>query len=840
MILVYRLVEQYDLMRVADQPFTDQADDACVADCTSDPSWRVVLLLGAIVAPVTFLSLYTLGNLKDRTIGLVLHGQSLSISALTADLGARDAAAVLCAVAAIAAAVCLERRERTFSAFLVTMPRMPFAVVFWILLAWLAHAYFFSGVLLGGDTGTHIARFLEVRRGLEEGALPQWTNFQYLGSPLLGFTGPLTYVVGGAVDYFVHDSVVTAKLLLFGLNVLSGWLAYAVLRRFGLTCFGAALGALAFAGSFAHLHLFFYRGVFPQAFTICFFLAVFLTAEGLMRSEHMRWLDWAGFAFATGLLIVTHQPHAAFVAAYLALFGAISIATGRWRAVALPRLATAGMFGVAIATVAVLPILVESGWVMLLPEGGMFSFHVPTAQRLLNLVMWRNNRTTWGTDYWAYLGIVLVGLALAGVTAALRDRFATERGRLVLAVLPCLALSFFLANPVVRDIMFLLFFVAVLGGIGADAARTWLAAWPRAGLVIMLALLVDLSSTAIQPVARNDKQFLIDAGRYLETTAPNERVMEIGIDAAGLVTADIGPDAGPISYESMVQRIAGHHNMAATLVHNYAETAVKMAEADLRRDGTLSPQSAGLLALFNVGRIFCANSVSSGCPERFVPSVVEGPLGAVVRVPAATPVLYSRRLTAMPARPSLDKPMLWTEDFTAGDPRVAQLSAYLRLYLDEAQPDWTTREASSLPVLEIPQRQPDTVTSASWHARLEDYAVSLGKVTAVVTVDGPGYVQLSHPWFPSNVVRVNGVVVTPIESALHLVVVPLMAGSNSIEITPSVTSIRVLSAGVSAAAAAAILLIAAVGMLFRMGGRREPIQVRPADHLGCVATPTDV
>jgi hypothetical protein len=113
---------------------------------------------------------------------------------------------------------------------------------------------------------------------------------------------------------------------------------------------------------------------------------------------------------------------------------------------------------VGMSTVAVLPIIVEAGWVMIAPDGAMFSLHVPSAQRLLNLVTWRNSRTTWGTDYWAYLGIVLIGLAVIGLGAALSDRFATERGCLVLSVLPCLVLSFFLANPVVRDIMFLLFF----------------------------------------------------------------------------------------------------------------------------------------------------------------------------------------------------------------------------------------------------------------------------------------------------------------------------------------------------------------------------------------------
>jgi hypothetical protein len=800
---------------------------------TNDKPWRVVFVLAAMCASLSYLSLHLLGNLKDRAIGLVLHGQPLSVAALATDLHVSDALAALCAIAAVAAAIRLERRDRAFTAFLAAAPPVAFAAGISVLLAWLGHAYFFSGVLLGGDTATHIARFLEVRRGLEQGGLPQWTNYQYLGSPLLGFTGPLTYVVGGGVDYFVHDAVATTKLLLFGLHMLSGWLCYALFRRLGLTPFGAAAGALGFAGSFALAHLFFYRGVLPQAFTVCFFLAVFLTAEGLMRRGRISWLEWLGFALATGGLIVNHQPHAPFVAAYLALFGVLSLATGRWHAAALPRILSAGCCGAAISTVAVVPLIVESGWVMINPGGAIFSLRMPTVHRLLDLVVWRNVRTTWGDDFWAYLGIVLVLLALAGIADGLRGRLATGRSRLVAAALPCLALSFFLANPTVRDIMFLLFFVALLGAIGAEALRERLAAWPRAGLMIMLALLLDLSSTAIQPVARNDKQFLIDAGRYLESTAPNERVMEVTIDPSGRVDGDIGPDAGPVSYQSMVQRIAGHHNMAATRVHNYAAAAVKLAEADLQRDGKVSPRSADLLALFNVSRIHCVTSISNGCPERFVEATAEPPIGGVVRVAQATPVLFSRRLTDMAPRPDLDKPMLWAEDFTPGQPRVAALEAYLAAYLDAAQPDWPNREASFLPVLAAATGQPEGGGADPWHPRLDAYAVSLGALTADVTVDLPGYVQLSHAWFPGNVVRVNGTVVTPIEGALHLVVVPLQPGASHIEIATSVTPVRQLSFAVSAAALAATVLIAAVGALMR----RRRSGAAPAPCPGDTARP---
>src|SRR5690242_16919735 len=124
-------------------------------------SWRVVLMLGVLCAAAAFLSLHALGNLKDRTIALVLHGQKLSITALASGLGMWDAISALVMIAAVLAAVRQEARDRAFSGFLAAAPRGAFVAALSILLAWLGHAYFIPGVLLGGDTGTHIARFLE-------------------------------------------------------------------------------------------------------------------------------------------------------------------------------------------------------------------------------------------------------------------------------------------------------------------------------------------------------------------------------------------------------------------------------------------------------------------------------------------------------------------------------------------------------------------------------------------------------------------------------------------------------------------------------------------------------
>ena len=790
------------------------------AGFVADRPWRAVLLLGILFSAAAFLSLYSIGNLKDQAVALSLHGQGITAARLRSALGLWDALGAAVGLAALAAAVRLEIRGRLFSHFIATAPDRAFLTAFGIMLAWLGHAYLFSGVLLAGDTGTHIARFHEIRMGLiQDHALPGWTNYQYLGSSLLGFTGPLTYVIGGLLDYFVQDASATAKLLLFVLHMIAGWLCFALLRRLGLSRFAASLGALAYAGSFAHIHLFLYRGVFPQAFTICFLLIIFLTAEGVMRARRVPWLEWALFALATAGLIINHQPHAPFVAIYLALFGGVRLATGHWRLAALPRLAAAGMLGAAMAMVAVLPVLAEAKWVMIEPGNSLFSLTMPTAERLFNLVMWRNSRTTWGTDYWAYLGLVSMFLAVAGMIAAARQRFAGGRASLVLAVLPCLALSFFLSNPVVRDIMFLLLFVVILAACGVDALRERLAHLPRAGLAMLVLLLLDLSSTAVQPVARNDKQFQIDAGRYLEATAPGERVIEVTLGGK----ADIGPDAGAMSYDALVQRVAGYHNMAATKVHNYAATTVKLAEADLRRSGAIAPPNAGLLALFNASRVYCTSSVANGCPASFAGARPDGPLGLTVPIAGASPVLFSRQLVAASPRPDLDKPMFWDDDFTEGNGRIAQTTSFLRAWLDQSRPDWATRQAQVLPVLDMPKALPAQPDNVPWAPRLEGYAVTVSKVTATVSANRPGYVQLAQAWFPGNAVRVNGRAVQPLEGSLHLVVVPIGAGTSRIEIAPIQTPVRRLSAAMSLGALLLTLLIALAG-----GYRQRRLAAQPA------------
>lgn len=756
-------------------------------------SWRTILFLLVAVLTVATLILTSIDKLKYAAIAQSAQGHIQPLRLLTT-LGLTDWVLAVAAALALLVLAIAEWRNRALTALLANASPAQSVAALTILLAWLGHSYLTPGVLLGGDTGTHVVRFMEVRRALLNGEFPHWTNDQYLGSPLLGFTGPLTYIIGGALDVLVRDGPTTAKLLLFSLHIAGGWACYALLQRLGASRPAAFVATLGFAGAFAHLHLFLYRGVFPQAFTILFLLLLFHGAEGLMRRVGSRAGNFLIFALVTAGLILNHQPHALFAALYLGLFGALSLALGRWQLRNAPALILAGICGAAMSVYAVLPLLWEADWVMIEPEGALFAFRLPSLHRLGQLVFWRNTRTTWGIDYWAYLGLPLLALAVLGAWRG-------ANRALVLATLPCLALGLFLFNPVVRDVMFLLLFLAILAAIGAQALPARLL--PLAALL----LLTDVSSTSIQPVARLDKDFLIVAGQYLERIAPGERIVEIAFDRDGNFSTNIGPNAGPISYRAAVPRVAGHHNMAATRVHNYAAAILKRAEADLRATGTLAAGTRTLLGILGVSRVICFSPTAMGCPASFADAREDGPLGRVIPI-APEPALFAPRLAPLDPPRDTDKPMLWDEHFAAAEPRTDRAQAVLDDWLRRAATAPGSQAAATLPVRTL-QRWPDGMRDRAT-PRLLRHDTTLQTHRFTVESNAPTFVQLAVPLFPGNRVSINGTEATPITGTLNLVVLSLDAGTSVIEIAPFTTPIRAASLWLTLAAVLGTALVAAL------------------------------
>jgi hypothetical protein len=761
--------------------------------------WSILGLAVAALSTATW-SLYTVEHIKNWAIDLAARGETPPLARLVGALGPVDYALAGTALLISALLVMREYRAKAFSKLLRTATPIQNFIILTIVGAWLGHSYLFPGLLLAGDTGSHIARFLEMRIGFQQGVFPVWSNYQFLGSPLLEFTGPLTYVVGGILDLAVKDPVCTAKALLFVAHLATGWLFYGLLRRFGIIPPAALVAAIGFSSSFALLNLFLYRGVYPQAFTILFVILLFYAAEGLMREAKHRAQNWLILALSVAGIIINHQPHGLFVSAYLGLFTIASLLLDRWAWRNLPALIGAGTMGVIISLFALVPMIAEADRVMINPELGLYHFRLPTLHRLGLLVFWQNTRMPGGTEWWAYLGLVFVAIALLGACSALRSPTQQTHGKLALVVLLCLLLSLTLYAPVVRDIIFVAFFVGIFAAIGMERLFSLANAESRLPLLVFVALLLDAASTSVQPLARSDKEHFIAAGEYLAGAAPNERVIEAVFNRDGSFGFDIGPDATPLSYYTTIPRVAGYHNLAATHVHNFAETIVKMAEHDLRSDGYISPDTTILVGILNASRLVCFGFDTNGCPKSFIGATPEGPLGNVVRIPNSAPVLFSQNITLLDPSPEVEKPLLWNEDYYAASsfPKVAAVEEFIRRYLNAAEINPATHTARALPVRALPSPLPvATAVGDPSKRQLIRYSVSLEKIAIRIESDASGYAQLTHPWYPDAEVRVDGTRIEPLRGALDLMVIALHPGTNDIEIRPSTNPLRLGLAGLS-------------------------------------------
>jgi len=266
-----------------------------------------------------------------------------------------------------------------------------------------------------------------------------------------------------------------------------------------------------------------------------------------------------------------------------------------------------------------------------------------------------------------------------------------------------------------------------------------------------------------------------------------------------------------LSYYTTIPRVAGYHNLAATHVHNLAETIVKMAERDLRSDGHISPSTQILVGILNASRIICFGFDMNGCPKSFITATPEGPLGNVVHISNSFPVIFSQNVTLLVPFTKLEKPLLWNEDYYAasGDAKVTAVEEFLRRYLDAAEIDPASHTARALPVSTVPTPLPFAATAGDPPKQsITRYSVSLEKIALTIDSEAAGYVQLSHPWYPDTEVRVDGRKIVPLRGALDLMVLALHPGTNDIEIRPSTTWLRQSLAGLSCLALLVTLALA--------------------------------
>jgi hypothetical protein len=429
----------------------------------------------------------------------------------------------------------------------------------------------------------------------------------------------------------------------------------------------------------------------------------------------------------------------------------------------------------------------------MMPESHRFlGWQWPSLQSLRHFLVWSNTR---GGNFEAYLGLSLLILAGYAIYQALRGHLSSELRKFTFLTFVSFVVSLGLKGGHLKDFVFPLLFLSILAAVGASAipARAEKRKWLPASIVLLL--LVDLGPTAVQPLARTDKVYLDRAAEYLSRQAETERTL-VSSMSRGSLQISTGSVGLPLIYYP-IQHLIGAAAGVSTLSQNYVSAIMKMAERELNSMGSLSPTTQELLSLLNVTRIINLTPSSMGLPANIWPTTEDGPLGRVIRIEEASPIIYAGKLVELPPPPGLDKPFIWDHDFS--DPKVThKLNGFILQVREVMQYDPRARFAKVLPVRkkdvqEIPEDQP----YIPWRTELIEYRVGVESVLLKTFSERDGFARVSHPWYPFLRVTHNGKEIQPLQSALNFMVVPVTAGLNEYRIEAIMPSSSRVAAQVS-------------------------------------------
>lgn len=716
-----------------------------------------------------------------------------------------------------------EWKSGDLSALLADAPKALFWLPAIALLVWFSQGYLYPGFLLPGDTGSHMVRAIHTGRAFSEGEMPFWSNHFYMGAPFLEFYAPLFYWGAGAFYALTGSMEWGPKGFLLVANLVAGIGMYGFVRALGESRFAAMVAGLVYAGSWAHGHLILQQGPLPLQLAMAWIPLLFWAGERLFQARGAFGWSWAATALCAGGAIATHQPHGVFAGLYLALYLAArwGLSDRDWRV--LPGLLSAGALGVAMALFAVVPHLLEQSYVVSHADAQPPHLTVPSLEYLATLLTWSNMKSSLAPKSAAYLGLSVVLLAGYAVYRWRRGPSPAGGKRLWLPLFGLgLLLSLGLRGMLMRDVIFTLFFLAPLAGAGAGAL---VGTRRHAPAIVLAVLMLDLGSTAIQPLARAEKVYLLEAGQYFADHHADERLARSntreGNGDDGKPIMDMGPSGGVDLYPA-VQNVGGPHNHAATPIHNYVVSLLKIAEASLRANRGLDDTANIALAVLNVSMVSNDDGFRMGFPADFTDARTEGPLGRVLRVRHPTPVLFSTRLTPVQGDPDLMRPMFWSEDFAEDSAATRTMRDYVRQVLDGMSIDLAARTAATIPVRDL--TAPEGAGTTDRPLEIVDYRVGRQRVTLAIDAPADGWVQLAHPWYPAQRVLHDGKAVEPLVGAFGFLVLPAHAGHNDYLVEPTYTPLRVQMAWLSGGALLFTLALASIVSLRNRTPRQHESQ----------------
>lgn len=740
-----------------------------------------ILFITALTLALFFLVLIAVSLVSvNRLVATLRAGNSLS-------LHSPDIILTLTGATLFAAICVLEVRFQAVRRVLSAESPAALAIVTAAIVLWFGHALFAPGLLVTGDAGSHVARVNHLAMALRDGSSLYWDNYFFGGSTALQFTGPIFHWLAALICLVTDNATASVKIEVIAGRCLSAWFFWLFLRRIGLGRTAAALGAIFYAGAFFQTAVAeSVRSNFPQIINLVCLPATLSFLEKILRQKTVVTPAWIGLCLTAILFIGNHQPTAVMAAVFIAPYALLRILMLHVPIRRLLALAAAGAVTALGSTAFIVPFLAEKSWTAEAFSPAVIHLHAPLPTEFYDFLVW--GATAQGGLSSSYLGISVLALIAAGIYVSVKMPCRTEM-RILLASFVVLALCTLpLAGSYVRQALFTTFFVTASASIGVQIL---LEAYPRftaLPLLILAGFMVDVGPTAVQPWVRPDMLPLQQAGDALARQAADARVIETELGPGGFFIS-VGPDSSPLNY-ARVQMLYGPHKMEATKGHNAMVAVLQLAQNDLNQSASLSADTAGLLATYNVGWIVGHQKTRMGLP-RIVPGTVpEDVIGAHLRIANATPFLVSGRLQQAPMPPDFGGPPFWQNDFRAKTPRALGAETAARSEFTAMHVDLPNRQAAQFLLPALPGWQFSSATPP--HAKLIDYRVSPGRVKLVIDADGPGYLRLSHPFYPALHVTENGRSVQAAPDVFSMMVVPLSAGQTDVEIFARPSTLRIV------------------------------------------------
>ena len=391
------------------------------------------------------------------------------------------------------------------------------------------------------------------------------------------------------------------------------------------------------------------------------------------------------------------------------------------------------------------------------------------------------------------------------------------RRRLWLLFAGLALLSLFVHGSYVRQATFTLLFLSVAAALGADSLFAAVPRWTALPLLVFAAVGIDQSPLVLQPWTRSDMAGLVAAGDALARRAPDSRTMEVW-NLDGHPDVSVGPDSTPLAY-ARVQMLSGPHKQDATPAHNAGTAVLKLAAADLKATGALSPAARDLLALSNIGWVVGIGATQPGLPLTFADTIPDPELGPYWRIPEATPFVVSGQVEQMDRPLSFDALPFWITMFDAGLPATKDAMEAVRGIQVRMGADLANRRARAILLPVVP---------AAWHndpaaapvARPVAYSVAPGRVALTIEADRSGFVRLVHPMAATVSVTLDGAPADAMADVESLIVLPIHAGVNAIVVTAAPSRLRQVCFWLSAATVLALAVV-----LCHAGWRRNRCSV---------------